>query len=119
MIRQHYRHIRVLCLALGLAISCNHAPKTVVENVSADRFSVATPRDRYANDLRRFLAGLLARTGSQFGELEKQPAWIKHCPELDQVWSRIEEAPLPAMRAFQKQELCATLIAKSPVFCPY
>jgi hypothetical protein len=75
MIRQHYRRIRVLCLALGLlAICCNHPPKTVVENVSADRFSVATPRDRYANDLGQFLAGLPARTGSQFGELEKQPA---------------------------------------------
>ena len=79
MIRQHYRRMRVLCLALGLlAISCNHAPKNVTENVSADRFSVTTPRDRYADDLGRFLAGLPARTGSPFGELEKQPAWIEH-----------------------------------------
>jgi hypothetical protein len=120
MIRQHYRRIPVLCLALGLlAISCNRAPKHAVEKVSADRFSVATPRDRYADDLGRFLAGLPGRTGSQFGELEKQPAWIEHRRDLDRAWSRIEQASLPAMRAFQNRELCATPIAKAPVFYPF
>jgi hypothetical protein len=120
MIPQHYRRIRVSCLAFGLlAISCNRPPKNVVENVSADRFSVATSRDRYADDLGRFLAGLPARTGSQFSELERHPAWIKHRRELDQSWSRIEEASLPAMQAFQKEELCALPIANSPVFYPF
>jgi hypothetical protein len=80
---------------------------------------VATSRDRYADDLGRFLAGLPARTGSPFSELEKQPAWIKHRHELDRDWSRIEEASLPAMRAFQKQELGATPIVKSLVFYPF
>ncbi len=102
-----------------LAISCNHAPKTVVENTAADRFSVATPRDRYADDLGRFLAGLPARNGSPFEELEDHPAWIKHRRELDRAWSRIQKASLPAMRAFQTQELCSGRIAKSPVFYPF
>ena len=120
MTKHQYRRVRVPCLAFGLlAISCNHPPKKVVEIVSADPFSVATSRDRYADDLGRFLAGLPARTGSPFSELEKQPAWIKHRHELDRDWSRIEEASLPAMRAFQKQELGATPIVKSPVFYPF
>ena len=119
MISQRYRSIRVLCLALGLlAISCNR-PKNVAEAVSVDRFSVAVPDDRYADDLGRFLAGLPARPGSQFSELEKQPAWIKHRRELDGAWSRMEEDTLPAMRAFQKQELRAPAITEAPVFYPF
>jgi hypothetical protein len=119
MTKHQYRRV-VPYLAFGLlAVSCNHPPKKVVEIVSPDPFSVATSRDRYADDLGRFLAGLPARTGSPFSELEKQPAWIKHRRELDRDWSRIEEASLPAMRAFQKQELGATPIVKSPVFYPF
>src|SRR5271157_2513020 len=117
MIRRGYLRMRVLCLALGLlAISCNHAPKTAAGKVSKDCFSTSAPRDRYADDLGRFLAGLPARTGGQFGELQKQPAWIKHRRDLDRAWSRIEAGSLPAMRAFQKQELSPATIAKSPVF---
>jgi len=119
-LRWRYRCVRALGLALGLlAISCNQAPKTAVRKVSEDRFSVATPRDRYADDLGRFLAGMPARTGSPFGELEKQPAWIEHRRELDRAWSRIDEDSLPAMSAFQKRELCATPIVKAPVFYPF
>ena len=84
-----------------------------------DRFSVATPRERYADDLGRFLAGLPGRSGSPFGGLEKQPAWIKHRRDLDGAWSRMEEETLPAMRDFQKQELCATAITGAPVFYPF
>jgi hypothetical protein len=73
--------MRVLCLALGLlAVCCDRAPRKAAAhtNVSGERLSAAAPRDRYADDLGRFLAGMPARAGSQFGELEKQPAWIKH-----------------------------------------
>src|SRR5664279_1196243 len=98
MTKHQYRRVRASYLAFGLlAISCNHPPKKVVEIVSADPFSIATSRDRYADDLGRFLAGLPARTGSQFSEFERQPAWIKHRSELDGAWSRIEEVSLPAM----------------------
>ena len=112
--------MRVFSLALGLvAISCSHAPKPLAGKVSQDRFSAAAPPDRYADDLGRFLAGLPARTGGPFGELEQQPAWIKHRRELDRAWSRFEEDSLPAMSAFQKRELCPTPIAKAPVFYPF
>jgi len=120
MIRQRYRRIHVLWLALGaLAISCDRAPKTAAQNVSPDRLSAATPRDRYADDLGRFLAGLPGQAGSPFGDLEKQPAWIEHRREMDRAWSGLEEASLPAMRAFQKQELCAPPITQSPAFYPF
>jgi hypothetical protein len=119
MIRQYHRRIRVLYFAFGLlAISCNHAPNNAAENGSGDGFSVTTP-DRYTDDMGRFLAGLPTRTGSQFSQLERQPAWSKHRLELDKAWSRIEESSLPAMLAFQKQELCAPLMARSPVFYPF
>jgi hypothetical protein len=120
MIRQRYRRIRALWIALGaLAISCDRAPKTVAQSVSPDRFSAAAPRDRYADDLGRFLAGLPALAGSPFGALEKQPAWIEHRREMDRAWSGIEEATLPAMRAFQERELCATPITQAPAFYPF
>ena len=119
-LRQHHRRSGLLPLAIGLlAASCNHAPKTVIKDLSAGRFSASTPRDRYADDLGRFLAGLPARNGSPFGDLEKQAAWSKHHRELDRAWNRMEKASLPAMRAFQKQELDATPIAQSPVFYPF
>ncbi len=110
----------MLCLLLApLAISCKHASKNVVKDIAVDRFSVATPHDRYVDDVGRFLAGLPARTGSQFGELEKEAAWIKHRRELDRAWSGIERAFLPAVRGFQRQELCVTPLEKSPVFYPF
>ena len=116
--RPQYRRIRIPCLAVALfAISCSHPPEKAAAVVSpADPLSVATPRDRYADDLGRFLAGLPARTGSPFSELEKQPAWMEHRRELNRDWSKIEEASLPAMRAFQKQELGAPPVTASPVF---
>jgi hypothetical protein len=117
MIRRDHRRMRVLCLLLGLlAVSCNNAPENLTGKVTRDRLSLATPRDRYADDLGRFLAGLPSRTGSRFGELEKQPAWISHRRELDRAWTGIEEASLPEMRAFQKQELSATSITGSLLF---
>src|ERR1017187_9311842 len=84
MTKHQYRRVRVPCLAFGLlAISCNHPPKKVVKIASPAPFSVATSSDRYADHLGRFLAGLPAKTGSPFDELEKQPAWIKHGRELN------------------------------------
>jgi len=101
-----------------LGISCNHAANKGAGKASEDH-SAATPGGRYADGLGRFLAGQPARDGSQFGQLEKEPAWSEHRRELDKAWSRIEESSLPAMRAFQKQELSAPRITQSPVFYPF
>ncbi|MGD0362300.1 MAG: hypothetical protein ABSC93_15600 [Bryobacteraceae bacterium] len=120
MIERHYSRVWAVGLALlPLAISCSRGPAKPITAVLADPLTVSTPRDRYADDLGRFLAGVPARAGSQFDELEKQPAWIKHQREMDHAWSRLEQATLPAMRVFQKQNLGAALVAKSPVFYPF
>ncbi|MFN7998707.1 MAG: hypothetical protein U0Q18_34105 [Bryobacteraceae bacterium] len=111
----------VLALTLGLsAVSCQHAPKPAAKRaVTPELVWQATPRDRYADDIGRFLAGLPGRDGSQFSELEKVPAWTQHRKELDQAWSHIDSASLAAMRGFQKQELSAAPIVKAPVFYPF
>ena len=115
-----YFCFRSFCSILALlAVSCSSAPKHAAETVSPDRLSTPTPRDPYADDLGRFLAGLHGRTGSQFADLEAQPAWVRHRKELDRAWNRIEETSLPAMRAFQKTELCEAPISKAPVFYPF
>ena len=120
LIRGLWRPILICCGALALlSTSCNRASNHVVPISFQDQFSVATPHDRYADDLGRFLAGLPARGGSPFSELENQPAWAKHRQELDRAWSGLERSSLPAMRAFQKQELAAVTIPQSPVLYPF
>ena len=107
------------CAFALLVTSCNRTSNKVVPISFQDQFSAATPHDRYADDLGRFLAGLPARAGSPFSELENQPAWVNHRQQLDRAWSGMESASLPAMRAFQKQELGAVTIAQSPVLYPF
>jgi hypothetical protein len=102
-----------------LTVSCYRASNRVVPNAAADPFSAPVPHDRYANDLGRFLAGLPARDGSPFAELETQPAWIKHRQVLDRAWSGMEQSSLPEMRAFQKEELGAATILRAPVLYPF
>src|ERR1019366_1528565 len=99
-----------LCLA-ALALSCSHPLKTESPKPAANRFSEPAPRDRYADDVGRFLAGSPARPGSQFVALEKRDDWVRHRRELDRRWSKIEDDSLPAMRAFQKQQLSDISIA--------
>jgi hypothetical protein len=93
--------------------------KTEAQKPSANRFSEPTPRDRYADDVGRFLAGSSARPGSPFANLQKREDWIRHRRELDRRWSKMEDGPLPAMRAFQKQELGAISITNTTVFYPF
>jgi hypothetical protein len=112
----YIRIIPALALAL-IAPSCSHTPKTTAPKPSPGRSSAA-PRSWYA-DLGPFVAGLPARAGGPFAELEKQPAWAKHRGELDRAWSRFEANSLPAMRAFQQRELCAAPISTAPVFYPF
>jgi hypothetical protein len=109
-----------LCLFTALlALSCGHTPKTVVAMAPPDRFSEPTPRDRYADDVGRFLAGLPAKPGSQLADLENDKAWMKHRDELDLAWRRMEAEPLPAMRQFQNGELNADRTGSAPVFYPF
>jgi hypothetical protein len=110
-------HFLYLCLA-GLALSCSHPSQTAGQR-SANRLSEPTPRDRYADDVGRFLAGTPARPGSQLAALQNRNEWVRHRRELDRRWSRIEDESLPAMRAFQQRELGGISITSSTVFYPF
>ena len=120
LIRRSRRSLPILCCSFAvLTVSCYRASNRVVPNSATDQFSAPVPHDRYANDLGRFLAGLPARDGSPFVELEKEPAWIKHRQELDRTWSGMEQSSLPEMRVFQKEELGAAAILRAPVLYPF
>jgi hypothetical protein len=114
------RFAQFLVLFLSvLTLSCGHASKTVAAMAPADRFQEPTPRDRYADDAGRFLAGMPAKPGSRLANLQNDKAWAKHRDELDLAWSRMEGEPLPAMRAFQKVELNVDRTGNAPVFYPF
>ena len=118
--RLRWRSIHIFgCTLALLTASCHRVWNNVVPNSSVDPFSAAIPNDRYADDLGRFLAGVPARAGSPFAELERQPAWIKHHQELDRAWGGMEQSSLPAMRVFQKQELGAATSPRAPVLYPF
>jgi hypothetical protein len=107
----------------AIALSCSRpvtteSPKPAAKP-AANRFSEAAPRDRYADDVGRFLAGSPARPDSPFTALQEREDWVTHRRELDPRWSKIEDESFPAIRAFQERELGDTSIANSTVFYPF
>jgi len=120
LVRRRHRCIQCvwLCSAV-LMLACNHASKTRIEESAADRLLYPTPHDRYADDAGRFLAGLPPHPGSPLAGLQNEAAWARHRREMERAWSRIENGPLPGMRAFQKNELGGHPTAASPVFYPF
>ena len=116
--RQRAIHCLFLCWGL-LMFSPGCASKTPTSSATPDRLLEPLPRDRYADDVGRFLAGFPARTGSPFEIFQNQAAWIRHRRELDRTWSETVDKRLPAMRAFQKAELGGRPTALSRVFYPF
>jgi len=115
-------HSRMHLLSLSLAallLSCSHPSRSAPERTPAGRFSEPVPRDRSADDVGRFLAGLPANPGSPLTDLQNHDAWIQHRRDSDTAWSRLEAGSLPAMRAFQQRELSAAPVATSTVFYPF
>ena len=112
--------IPYVCLSLAaLLLSCCHDTKARTEPPPPDRLLASVPNNRYADDLGRFLAGLPARPGSPFLDLQDEPAWVKHRQELDRSWKRLEDGPLTAMKAFQTGEFGGRPLAATPVFYPF
>jgi hypothetical protein len=107
-----------LCLA-ALTLSCSHPVQTESPKPVVNRLTEPVPRERYADDVGRFLAGSPAKPGSQFTALQESDDWKQHRGELDPRWRKIEDQSFPAMRAFQKQELDGNSIANSTVFYPF
>ena len=117
IVRFWYRYLGLFLAVLTL--SCGHASKTVAASAPVDRLLRPTPRDSYADDVGRFLAGLPAKAGSQLADLQNEKAWTKHRDELDLAWGRMEREPLPAMRAFRTGELNVDPVCSAPVFYPF
>ena len=84
-----------------------------------DRLAESVPRDRYADDVARFLAGMPARPGSRLADLQEEDAWKKHQREMDAAWSRLDAKLLTEIRDFQKQELSQPAVVNSPAFYPF
>jgi hypothetical protein len=80
---------------------------------------VAVARNRAADDVGRFLAGLPGKPGSPFADLEQKPEWQVHQRELDRMWSSVETQWLPNMTEFQRTELSGSPIKDSVVFYPF
>ena len=122
-----------MCQARGLAsalfaafmlLSCSQTAKpdaSVGQTPAAapTPFPDPAPKSREADDTARFLAGMPAKQGSPFAELETTPAWKQHRAELDQMWSKTESHSLAAMREFQSRELNGDSIRKSTLFYPF
>ena len=83
------------------------------------RLAEPLPKDRYPDDIGRFLAGLPGRAGSPFAQFESDDAWIKHRKVLDDAWAKMEKDRLPAMRKFEREELGGAPAGESKVFYPF
>jgi hypothetical protein len=107
-----------LCLA-ALMLSCSYATGAGEGKPPVDRLLEPVPRDRYADDVGRFLAGLPARADSPLAKLQENPAWVTHRRELDSGWTKVENERLPIMSSFQKAEFASSPAATSRVFYPF
>ncbi len=110
----------LLSLSVALLIlSCDRSSVGVARSLPNQHMSDPVPRSRDADDVGRFLAGLPGTPGSPFEELEKEDAWQEHRRLLDADWNKVETRSLPAMRAFQKNELSGAAITNSIIFYPF
>lgn len=111
----------VLALPLAaLLCSCGRPSESLRETSASVRRSFRpVPLTRAADDAGRFLAGLPAKEGSPFKDLESLEAWQVHRRECDRVWGRVQEQWFPPMGAFQKKELSGPPIENSVAFYPF
>ena len=113
----HHFVCYVCSFSLVFAVSCGQTRKGSVVKAQVDRLSDPTPRDPYADELGRFLAGLPAKPGSRLAKLHEADAWLTHQHDLDDAWNRFDESSLAPMRTFQEQEL--STIGGSRLFYPF
>ena len=76
-------------------------------------------RNRAADDVARFLAGLPGKPGSSFADAEAQEEWKIHRREIDAMWRPVSERWLPAMTKFRQTELSVPPIQGSVIFYPF
>ena len=114
------RGLFLVCLAAAvLTLSCGYTTPPRPQQPSVSRLAEPLPKDRYPDDIGRFLAGLPGRAGSPFAQFESDDAWIKHRKVLDDAWAKMEKDRLPAMRKFEREELGGAPAGESKVFYPF
>ncbi len=111
-----------LLLIAGSIISCGSAShgaaeKVTTPNTPAPFASVA--KNRYVDDVGRFLGGLPGTEGSPFKEQEADEAWKLHASALNTSWHDVEAKRLPPMREFYKTELSGKPVDSSVMFYPF
>jgi len=77
------------------------------------------PRQRQADDVARFIAGLPGTAGSPFLELESSDPWKEHRRMLDEAWAATEGKLIRGLQDFQKTELTDPTFSQAPVFYPF
>jgi hypothetical protein len=114
------RNRAVVALLLATALVSCQRPSTPAGRKAPPRLiSEPVPRDRLADDVGRFLAGLPGTAGDPFVTLESQEAWQEHRRASDAVWKKVDEAWMPAIAQFRKTELSGRSIEDSIVFYPF
>ncbi len=114
---------RAVCLLLlgASLVSCQRPanPAPAEHRPPLRLFSEPVPRDRLADDVGRFLAGLPGRAGDPFLIQENQAAWEAHRRASDEIWRKVDEQWMPAISQFQQTELSGGPIEDSVVFYPF
>jgi hypothetical protein len=119
MILLHPHSRCILALALFAACCCCSSQPPAETKTADARPDAPLIRNRAADDVGRFLAGLPGKPGSPFADMEKQPAWQTHQREIERMWSPVETKWLPNMTEFQRTELSGPPIKDSAVFYPF
>jgi len=101
-----------LCALLILAGCTQTAPP------AREAASQSAPADRSADDAARFLAGMPARPGSPFSDLESSPDWFEHRQRIQELWKPVQ-GWLGRMRDFHDRELHSAEITQRPAFYPF
>jgi len=116
-----YRRYFVLGAPFLLALfasGCTRPTPTITVQASAAETD-SVPRQRDADDVGRFIAGIPGTAGSPFAPLEANDAWKEHRRQLDDAWGKAETPLISGLRQFQKDELNDAALRNSHVLYPF
>ena len=112
-----------VCLALLLPACTQprrvHAASSDENAAAASGYLIAVPKNREADDLARYLAGLHGAPGSPFAALEPDAAWRDHALACDRAWGAFDHDRLPPLKAFHNEELSGLRASSPVVFYPF
>ncbi|MEO6882502.1 MAG: hypothetical protein ABI199_00605 [Bacteroidia bacterium] len=74
--------------------------------------------DRTFNDIARYIAGMKQESGSDFSDLEKDTAWIRHAKNFDAAWNLLDSKRIKPMAAWANTELSSEHQKNLDVFYP-